>query len=211
MLFGGKKERLTEDLIKRHIEAVGDVIQSLHQAIKDYCTDCSEFETRAREVEKFESAADDLRREIEHQLYDGAFMPVQRGDYSRMVEAVDKIANQSEAVSQFLLLTRPELDEATIEGLGEIMDATTLCYKSIPQMFEQFDRGEVVNRLAHEIEDGESKVDELFARIVRDLFASDLDLARKLHIKLLLDRAAAVSNRIEDASDCFQILVSKRP
>jgi predicted phosphate transport protein (TIGR00153 family) len=211
MLFGGKKERQVEELIHHHIERVGQVLNSMHRATGDYCAECMEFDGLAAQVMTGETEADEIRRDIERRLYDGAFMPIERGDYSRMVEAVDKVANQCEAVAQFLLLTRPELSDETKEGLIQIMDATLRCYQHIEGMFQKFEEGKTVMELAHKVEEEERNVDSLFAKIVSNLFESDLELARKIHVKMLLDRAAAISNRIEDASDCFLIIVSKRP
>ncbi|MBW1871968.1 MAG: DUF47 family protein, partial [Deltaproteobacteria bacterium] len=122
MLFGGKKERQIEELFKHHIDKVGEVVDSMYKAAQDYCTDCAEFKQRASEVLHGESEADDMRREIEQRLYEGAFMPIQRGDYAAMVEKVDKIANQCEAVAEFLLLTRPGLSAADKDGLIRIME-----------------------------------------------------------------------------------------
>jgi predicted phosphate transport protein (TIGR00153 family) len=211
MLFGGKKEREAEELMRRHVEVVGRVITDLQLAIKEYCTDCVEFDDRAIQVQKGESEADDIRRDLEQRLCDGAFMPVLRGDYSHAIESIDKIANQCEAVAQYMLLTRPQLDEKAQEGLVQIMDTTVLCFRPLMEMFEQFGKGQEVIKLAHKVEEGESDVDDLFAGIVSRLFKSDLDLAVKLHVKMLLDRAAAISNRIEDASDWLLIMATKRP
>lgn len=211
MLFGGKKERETEALVKRHVGTVQKVLSSLRDAAADYCSTCAEFDVLAQGVLKGESEADEIRRQIEHRLYDGAFMPIDRGDYARLVESVDKVANQCEAVAEFLLLTRPVLDDDTKQGLGSIMETTLSCYECITEMIERVGEGKRVLELAHRVEEGEQEVDEIYARTVSGLFTSDIDLARKLHVKMLLDRAAAVSNRIEDASDMFCVLVSKRP
>jgi len=211
MLFGGKKEREAEDLMRRHIEMVGRVIIDIRKAVKDYCTDCAEFDERAVQVQKGEHDADELRRKVERRLCDGAFLPVLRGDYSRTVEAIDKIANQCEAVAEFLLLTRPQLDSDVQEGLVKIVDSTTQCFKPLREMFDLVEQGKAVIKMAHKVEEGEQDVDDLFAGIVSRLFKSDLDLARKLHIKMLLDRTAAISNRIEDASDCLLVMATKRP
>ena len=210
-MFFGKKERQTEQLILDHIEAVGRVVTVLGQTIQDYCDEKKRFKKQAMEVESGESAADGIRRNIEMSLYDGAFMPAQRGDYSRLVESVDKVANQCEEVSQFLRLTRPELDPDSINGLKQIAEATVRCFAHLPTMFAKFDTGRKVMELAHQVEKEEQAVDEIFAKTVRQLFKSEMDLAHKLHIKLLLDRVAAVTNRIEDASDRFQIIVATRP
>ncbi len=209
-MFFGKKEAKTEKLILDHIKAVGRVVTTLEGTILDYCRD-KKFKKQAIEVEALESAADGIRREIEMSLYDGAFMPVQRGDYARLVESVDKVANQCEEVSQFLRLTRPELDPDSIEGLKQIVEATVRCFAHVPSMFVNFDKGREVMELAHWVEEEEQAVDEIFEKTIRKLFKSDLDLAKKLHIKLLLDRVAAVTNRIEDASDRFQVIVATRP
>ena len=209
-MFFGKKERKTEKLILEHIESVGVVVSTLEQTIIDYCRD-KKFKKKALEVEQGESAADSIRREIELSLYDGAFLPVQRGDYARLIEAVDKVANQCESVSKFLRLTRPELDPDSMEGAQQIMEATVRCFAHLPEMFTNFDNGREVMELAHWVEEEEQAVDQLYEKTVRRLFKSDLDLAQKLHIKLLLDRTAAITNRIEDASDRFQVIVATRP
>ena len=209
-MFFGKKERKTEQLILDHIESVGRAVAALDVTMQDYCRD-KKFKKKAIEVEDLETEADSIRREIELSLYDGAFLPVQRGDYARLVEAVDKVANQCEEVSQFLRLTRPELDAGSIEGLTQIMEATVRCFAHLPTMFAKFDQGREVVELAHWVEEEEKAVDEIFDKTTRRLFKSELDLAKKLHIKLLLDRTAAITNRIEDASDRFQVIVATRP
>ena len=210
MLFG-KKERQTEALIMEHIQAVGDVVESTQRMIDAYCNDKKKFKKFADQVVEGESTADQVRRNIEMTLYEGAFMPLQRGDYTRLVEAVDKVANQCEATAEFLVMTRPELDDHTGDSLREIMEATVLCYSYVPSMFDKFDKGRQVMELAHKVEEQERTVDLLFEETVRALFKSDLDLARKLHIKLLLDRTAAITNRVEDASDRFSVIVQSRP
>lgn len=209
-MFFGKKERQTEKLILDHIESVGRVVTMLEQTIQDYCED-KKFKKMAIEVEAGESVADSIRREIEMSLYDGAFMPAQRGDYTRLVESVDKVANQCEAVSKFLRLTRPELDPGSIEGVQQIMEATVRCFAHLPTMIAKFDHGREVMELAHWVEEEEQAVDEIYEKTVRKLFKSDLELAQKLHIKLFLDRVAAITNRIEDSSDRFQVIVATRP
>lgn len=138
-------------------------------------------------------------------------MPALRGDYSRTIEAIDKIANTCEAVAQFLLLTRPQLDKKVQEGLLQIMDTTVLCFKPLMEMFKLLGKGAEVVKMAHLVEEGEQDVDDLYAGIVSRLFKSDHDLAYKLHVKMVLDRAAAISNRIEDASDCLLVMATKRP
>jgi len=211
MLFGGKKERQTEELIRRHAEVVGQVVGAMHRAATDYCGERPDFEKHAEAVMKGESEADEVRREVEQSLYDGAFMPIERGDYARLIERVDKVANQCEAVAQFMLLTRPICNPDVQRGLSEIMDVTVDCYAHVIKMFESFDEGRTVMEHANWIEVDERKVDKIFATVVSELFASKEDLARKIHVKMLFDRAAAISNRIEDASDVFSIIVSKRP
>ncbi len=211
MLFGRKKEQETEKTIKRHSEQVGAVVHALHKAVKDYCADCADFDTLAEKVVSGESEADEIRRKVEVLLYDGAFMPSMRGDYANLVESVDKVANQCEAVAQFLLNTRPELDKESRAGLVDIMKATVRCYDHITEMYDKFEDGMAVIDLAHKVEKKERKVDTLFAKIISRLFQAEGDLAKKILAKMLFDRAAAISNRIEDASDKFCVVVSKRP
>lgn len=210
MLFG-KKERQAEGLIQRHIESVVTVVDELQRMVEAYCAECDEFKEEDFKVRELEHDADSARREAEMALYDGAFMPVERGDYVALLEHVDKVANQCEAVSDFLVLTRPEVAKEVQVQLVDIMNTTKACYSNIPKMFTQFENKEAVLDLARKVEEAESEVDLIYARLVRLVFKSENDLAHKLHIKMLLDRIAAISNRIEDASDRFCIIVAKRP
>ncbi len=127
-----------------------------------------------------------------------------------LMESIDKIANQCEAVAQFMMLTCPKLSTEVKDGLVDIIEATVRCYSHVPDMFEKFDEGMTVMKLCHRVEEEERNVDKIYAIIVSQLFKPEADLAQKLHTKMLLDRAAAVSNRVEDASDRFSIIVSKR-
>jgi predicted phosphate transport protein (TIGR00153 family) len=210
MLFG-KKERHAESLIARHIEVVGDVVNLMQKTVKEYCKDCTDFKATAVEVQKREHDADEVRRDVEMTLYEGAFMPVERGDFVTLIERVDKVANQCEAVAEFLLLTRPDVDDDTKNGITEMMESTVRCYSHIPEMMKSMEDGRVVMSMAHKVEEEERTVDQLFERSVRRLFKEDYDLARKIHVKMLLDRVAAISNRVEDASDRFCVIVAKRP
>jgi len=210
MLFG-KKERHAESLMKRHIELVGEVISILNDTVRDYCADSEDFKEKAALVRIREHDADEVRREIEMTLYEGAFMPIERGDYVALVEQTDKIANQCESVADYLSLTRPELCGDTAKGLTDIVEATMRAYTQMPAMFDGFEDGRAVLAMAHEVEEEERAVDQIYARVVSDLFEADCPLSRKLHVKMLLDRAASISNRIEDASDRFCVIVAKRP
>jgi uncharacterized protein Yka (UPF0111/DUF47 family) len=47
----------------------------------------------------------------------------------------------------------------------------------------------------------ESSVDEMEISIVRQVFASDLELARKLHLRDCIRHIAGIADRCEDAAD----------
>ncbi|NIW24204.1 MAG: DUF47 family protein, partial [Gammaproteobacteria bacterium] len=66
----------------------------------------------ANPVHEFESAADDMRRAIELELYSGKLLPQSRADLLALIEAIDSIPNTAENIVDFFSIQKLRIDAA---------------------------------------------------------------------------------------------------
>jgi uncharacterized protein len=211
MVFFGKKEKEVEELIVRHIQLVKQTLTEFSALVGDYLNRDKQFKEDAYRIHTLEHEADSTRRQVSRKLCQGAFLPIFREDYVVLLELIDKIANKAEATSDLIVLTRPRIPDFLIEGLRELTEATVRCFDPIENLYDLFQKklSEVLATAA-KVEEGEQAVDMLQWNLIKAVFKSDLSLAEKLLLKELIDDIATISDRIEDVSDRFEIMVVKR-
>jgi len=91
--FLWKKKRLIIDKIKTYLEQVDTCRDLFHKSMKELIISKSnkEDEESVQLVHKAESRADDIRREIELDLYQKALIPESRGDVLGLLETIPYI------------------------------------------------------------------------------------------------------------------------
>lgn len=211
MLFYGKKEKEVAVLVTRHMELVKHALIEFSHLIDDYLKGDKKFIEDAYTIHKIEHKADVARREVAIKLSHGAFLPIYREDYIVLLELIDKIANKVESTSDYLVLTRPVLPDFLRENILALVRSTLDCFEPIESLYELFEEDfDEVLAMANTVEEKEQEVDRIQWHLVKSIFKSDLPLAEKLVLKELIDNIAAISDRMEDVSDRFEIMVVKR-
>jgi len=212
MLFSGKKEKDVEKLIFRHIEVTKATLQELGNMLSDYLKKDQSFKKKSYNVHKLEHQADIIRREAEMKLYQGAFLPIYREDYIILMDLIDKIANCCELAADELTITRPVIPEFITAKFYDLVSITVDAFDPLENMFRMLeDNTKEVISLSIQVEEKEAEVDRLAFEINRAVFKSqELELAEKMLLKCLVQKVAAISNKIEDVSDRFEIMVAKR-
>jgi len=211
MIFFGKKEKEVEDQIIKYIRLIKQTLLKFSGFIDDYLRRDKQFKEEAMKIHTLEHEADEIRRDVALKLTRGAFLPIYREDYIVLLELIDKIANKAESTSDFIVLTRPHVPDFLLDGIKQMVRATAECFEPMENMYEMFqkDLDEVLSA-AKRVEKKEQEIDGLQWNLIKAVFKSDLQLAEKLHFKELIDNIAAISDRIEDVSDRFEIMVVKR-
>ncbi len=206
-----KKENEVQALIDRHFSLVEGTLGELEKMVDEYLRGDKDFKQVCGNIDSLEHEADQVRRDVECKLYEGAFLPIYREDYIMLVEQLDRVANQAEAVSQFIVLTRPKIPEGihadlraiariSLEALRCIVGCVVSVRKKPAEAFE----------LSKEVQRKEKEVDDIVWQMTKKVFKSDMEKAEKIHVKMLIDRIAAISNRIEDTADRLATMAVKR-
>lgn len=211
MFFSRSREQEVETLLQEHFKTVQEALVEFRKMFFDYLVDDKQFKEEAYRVHELEHAADVIRHTIEAKLYEGAFLPIYREDYIQLVEMVDKVANRAEATCDYIVLTRPFIPEFIREDLRNIVNATVETYEPFLNCLITFQTDmSQVYAATTTVKEKEQAVDKMEWYATKHLFKSDLDLARKLHCKTLIEMIASISNIIEDSADRFEIMVIKR-
>jgi len=111
-LFFGKKEEKVIKLFSKHLEKVEEGVNLLTELIELYVTnDIEKSIELSKQISNIESEADTLRRKTESEMYQGAFLPNFRGELLELIEAVDKVMNKTQTVSEILVFQKPKIPE----------------------------------------------------------------------------------------------------
>ena len=211
MLFFGKKEKEVEKLIIEHIELVKQTLSKFSSLVDDYLNRDKQFKEEAQTIHILEHEADSIRRAVAMKLSEGAFLPIYREDYIVLLELIDKIANKVESTSDFIVLTRPRIPDFLVSGIKEMVRATLECFGPLEDLYELFQKNlDEVLATAATVEKKEQEVDRIQWDLIKAVFKSELPMGDKLLFKELIDNMAAISDRIENVSDRFEIMADKR-
>ena len=211
-MFWGKGKKI-EELVLRHLHQVNESLGSYQEALIAYVVeeDVDKAKKLALETHKAEGKADDIRREVELELLDGALMSSSRRDILELIEHVDRLANSGEAVLDTLLLERvsiPKEIKPTIREIGEV--TTTILGEVNQAILSLFRKTSEVPEHTQAIEQQEGAVDQLERAALKMIFTMDLDLAHKLQLRDFIEELVEISDRAEDLSDRLDIMVAER-
>ncbi|HQR46058.1 MAG TPA: DUF47 family protein [Thermoanaerobaculia bacterium] len=207
-----RRTRALEAQIDQLLDAISEGCLVFGQGIEDYLRpDPERFEQRLHAVGEFEHKADALRREIETRLYTESLIPDHRGDVLGLLENIDNVIDEAKKTLSQFAVERPEipgdlapdyleLARASVESAQHIVSAVRAFFRDITAVPDHI----------HKVYFYEKEADRLADRLKRKIFARDLELARKIHLRYFCLHVETVSDRAEDVADRLSIYTIKR-
>ncbi|HOO76436.1 MAG TPA: TIGR00153 family protein [bacterium] len=212
MSFFNRKEKEAEELFLKHCDKVMEALNHLHDLVAEYLKCDKEFKAESLKVHQSENEADIVKQEIECLLYEGAFLPINRGDYILLAEFIDRIANQCEQVANLVVLTRLVIPDFLNEDILALLEKGRLAVGSFRKAMEAVNGDvEALKATIQEVLVFEGEGDRIEWDTIKKIFKSDLDLARKLHLRELIMAIGEIADLAEDASERLGIMLVKRP
>ena len=199
ILSHGKKEnRVVEDIL-RHIKLLCSACESFRDAVK------SDDRGHMQKVMDLERQGDEIRREILSHIYEGAFLPYLRPDLCRFVELVDSIFDLLEDTAYHYLDAR--LPETLRRECARVAQLNFRDCEMLVITFEAMLRGEDLREKTLAIRIYEKKVDDLKFALRKDVQAVPVEsFWQAKSLSDFISGLTSVSDIIEDASDCLQII-----
>lgn len=208
-----KKEQSIMDKLNKYIEHIDSCFLLFHTLMEIVFSkkDRKTIKDAAQAVHQAESMADDVRREIEYDLYNKALIPESRGDVLGLLETLDKVPNKLEALSFQISLEFVPFPRQHKNDFFLMIDKSGDCWKVMKRCLHGlFYSREVIEDLDL-IDALESECDVIGRNMVEQIFQDDsLDKADKLQLRDVINHLGDVTDRIQSASDRLTIALMKR-
>jgi predicted phosphate transport protein (TIGR00153 family) len=174
-------------------------------------SDNDAFRQKLEQVDRMESRADVLRRSIEQALYEQSLIPDLRADMLSMLEDLDFLINMFEENLYAYAIERPVFPQELHKTMKELTEQVALSVEALVMSARCFlrDVGAVRDHL-HKVMLYEHEADQLAMDLKTRIFASDLGLDQKMHLRHFVDKVEGVSNEAEDVADWLAIYTIKR-
>ncbi len=170
-----------------------------------------EFARLLAEEERIEHREDTLRRGIETELYARTLIPDLRADVLRLLEDTDNLVNMYEANLFRISIQTPDIPASFHDGFSDLTDTVVASVDSVVMAARAFFRDlESVRDHGAKTIFLESEADKISTRLQRAIFAADLPLERKIHLRYFVERIDDIANAAEDLADALQIYTIKR-
>ena len=171
----------------------------------------NDFTHALANIDRLESQADHLSRAVESELYSHSLIPDHRGDVLGLLENSDNIIDAAKTCLAQFSVECPEIPETFHGGYRKLAEASYEALEAVIISVRAFfkDVGAVKDSL-FKVHHFEKEADNIGDRLKRDIFASDLDLAHKIHLRYFAKHVEQISDRAEEVADRLAIYTIKR-
>ncbi len=214
MPFFWKKETTVEKMMSRYFERCDNCFEMFEKAVGVFFDtgQGAAFEAAVQKAHEAESAADDMRREIELTLYGKALLPDSRGDLLGLLESFDRMPNMAETVLFALRCQRIKLPADLMPQYKHLVEINLqsyyLCRRAVDALLSN---PKVTLHATKEVDEKESESDRVEREMLCQVFDSDgYDTGQKLLFKDLILLIGSISDRAEAVADRIGIVAIKR-
>ena len=208
----GKRENEIIGLSGQFFEKIDFCLGEMGKMVEAYINDDRKLtEELYEKVDGQETEIDGLRRQISKKLFEGAFLPLLREEWLNFLETADKIADEAEASTDFLILQKPLIPEDLKEKLKELISGVITSFQPLRDGFSSlFKDFSTTLSYVEKVNIKETEVDKKEEELVKLIFEKDMELAQKILLRELVNKIADISDRIEDSADRLEILIIKK-
>ena len=177
--------------------------------LDDSLDDCERCVTDLSDVEEL---ADQLRLDIEAQLYSETLIPESRGDVLGLLESIDNVLDEANETLGRFTIERPLLSAELCKYMRQLVDATARSVESMVSAVRAYfvDLSRVRDH-STKARFFEQEGDRISAIMMREAFsAEDVDMGHKLHQRSMVKHIEQISDLAEDVCDRLSLAVIKR-
>ncbi len=166
---------------------------------------------KLKQINDLEHKGDELRRQVEHELYTLALIPDFRGDVLSLLEDLDGLLNVMEDTMGSLDIERPAFPQELHADLRKLAESVGMAVETAVMASRAFLRDiQSVRDHLHKVMFYEKEADGQSDKLKRAIFASSLPLAEKLHLRRFVDQIDHIADEAEDVADWLAIYTIKR-
>ena len=207
-----KSSRVLEAQIDEFLDTVAEGALVYQAGVKAYLAgETADFETAIAKIDKLENVADKLSKTVESHLYRHSLIPEHRGDVLGLLENTDNIIDTTKTSLFQFSVEQPDIPESydanflkLTEASAAAVDAVIICARAF------FRNADLVKDNLYKVHHFEKEADTISDALKREIFASNLDLAHKIHLRYFALNVEKVSDKAEEVADRLAIYTIKR-
>lgn len=166
---------------------------------------------KLQQLNELEHKGDELRRQVEHELYTLALIPDFRGDVLSLLEDLDCLLNVMEETMVAFDIERPAFPQELHADLRQLAEGVSMAVESTVLASRAFLRDiQSVRDHLHKVMFYEKDADRASDKLKRAVFRSSMPLAEKLHLRRFIDAIDHIADESEDVADWLAIYTIKR-
>ena len=207
-----KSSHSIETKIDNFFDTVAEGGLVYRAGVRAYMTgDPADFENAIVSIDKLEAQADKLSKEVEAHLYSHSLIPEHRGDVLGLLENSDDIIDTAKSCLYQFSVEQPSVPTEFHDGYCKLADAGCAAVEAVIVAARAFFKNvDSVKDNLYKVHHFEKEADGISDRLKRSIFASDLELAHKIHLRYFAKNVEKVSDMAEDVADRLAIYAIKR-
>ena len=207
----GKTRRL-ESQVDQFLDLITKGTLCMREAIRSYLSgDDEDFQNRLEMVREYERKADELRKNTESMLYTYSLIPESRADILGLLENLDNVIDRAKHILQEFDVQEPDVEIGYLDLYVQVTDKSVKAVEHVVDATRAFFRNESRMRdCINKVDFYESEADRAGLRLKKQIFQSDMHLARKHHLRYFADSLESLSDIAEEVSDRLSIASIKR-
>lgn len=207
------RTRELEHSIDRIHDKIIEMAMVFKEAVNIYLKErrSEEYGEISKKIKIIENESDRLRRDVESKLYEQNLIPDMRGNILQLVENLDRVVNLFDEVAHKFYVEQPDIPEIYHDQLRTLVRQVSDCAENMAIASRAFFRDLVTLRdYSKKVYLLEHQSDKTSAKLRKELFDSDLELAHKIQINMFVEEVADIADLAEDCIDALLIFAIKR-
>ena len=207
-----KSSRALESQIDDFLDAVAEGGLVYRSGVRAYLTgEATDFAACITKIDKLEAQADKVSKTVEADLYRHSLIPEHRGDVLGLLETTDNVIDALKSSLHQFAVEHPAIPDEFNAGFLKLAEASAASVEAVVICARAFFRdSDLVQDNLFKVHHYESEADTISDALKRRIFASDLELAHKIHLRYFARRVEEVSDKAEEVADRLAIYVIKR-
>ena len=207
-----QKTKLLEQQVDDYLNIATDAGLYFKRGIRLYMDDrIQEFEDLLASVRDLEHQADRLKQQVETHLYVQTLIPESRGDVLGILENMDDIINRIKSTLLEFSVEKPEIPSEYKNDYIELTDRVVVAFEQVITATRSFFKNiDDVSHHAHKVSFYEEEADTIAENLKRKVFATDLRLSHKHHLRYFTLHIDTVADLAEDLAERVNISANKR-
>ena len=204
--MGREREEQVLERLGEFIDQVVVIVEKLQDVVELFAAQRYEaLAEAAKELDRLESQADDVKEAILDQVSLGGVFPIHRADLARLVSSMDNIANLATGAADRLSIRKftlpKEMNEQLVEMAKVDVEAVRALREAVVAMGDDLQQA---IKLAGAVDKIESRADDIYACMYRTMFDMDIDFKAFHQLKSIIDRLENIADRASNNAELLR-------